>query len=72
MKGDEGGVFSKLLFFLKIKINKTQAAQIRNIMQSLSTIIGLSGPIPEVKKSALINDYENKIAYWEESQSSEL
>ena len=71
MKGDERGVFSKLLFFLKI-INKTQAAQIRNIMQSLSTIIGLSGPIPQVKKSALINDYENKIAYWEESQLSEL
>ena len=41
-------------------------------MQSLSTFIRLSGPIPEVKNSALINDYENIIAYWEESKESEV
>ena len=32
-------------------------------MQSSSTFIRLLGPIPEVNKSALINDYENIIAY---------
>ena len=36
-------------------------------MQSLSTFIRISGPISEVKKSALINGWENVIAYWEES-----
>ena len=40
-------------------------------MQSSSTFIRISGPIPEVKKSALINDYEN-IAYSEESVQSEV
>ena len=33
-------------------------------MQYSSSFIRLSGPIPEVKKSELINDYE-KDAYWE-------
>ena len=42
-----------------------------NIMQSLSTFIRISGPIPGVKKSALINDYEN-IAYSGESEQSEV
>ena len=38
----------------------------RNIIQSSSTFIKLSGPISEVKeKSAIINDWENIIAYWE-------
>ena len=32
----------------------------------------MSGPIPEVKKYALINDYENIIAYSEESEQSEV
>ena len=40
-------------------------------MQSLSTFIRISGPIPGVKKSALINDYEN-IACSEESEQSEV
>ena len=40
------------------------------IMQSSSTFIAISGPIPEVKKSALINDWENVIAYWEGSEQS--
>ena len=41
-------------------------------MQSSSTFIRISGPILEVKKSLLINDYENVIAYSEESKQSEV
>ena len=41
-------------------------------MQSSSTFIRISVPIPGVKKSALINDYENIIAYSEESVQSEV
>ena len=41
-------------------------------MQSSSTFIRISGPIAEVKKSALINNYENIIAYSEESEQSEV
>ena len=41
-------------------------------MQSSGTFITISGPIPEVKKYALINDYENIIAYSEESEKSEV
>ena len=76
MKGDKRGISSKapdqkLLFLLKIKTNKTQAAQIKNIMQSSSTFIRISGPIPEIKKSASTNDCEN-ITYWKESEQSEV
>ena len=43
----------------KIKQNPG-AAQIRNIMQSSSSFIRISGPVPEyIKKPALINDQEN-------------
>ena len=50
------------LFLLEIKIKKKkkQAAQTRNIIQSSSTFIRISGPIPNVKKSTLVNDYESK------------
>ena len=41
-------------------------------MQSSSTFIRISGPIPEVKKSTLIHDYENIIVYWEKSEQSEV
>ena len=34
----------------------------RNIMQSSSTVMKMSGLIPAVKKSAMINDKENIIA----------
>ena len=37
-------------------------------MQSPRTFIRISGLIPEVKKYAMINDYENIIAYSEESK----
>ena len=37
-------------------------------MQSSSTFIKISGPIPEVKKSALISDWDNIVAYWEEAR----
>ena len=40
-------------------------------MQSSSTFIRISGPIPKVK-TALINDYENIVAYSEQSQQSEV
>ena len=46
------------LFLLK-KLNKIKAAQIWNIVRSLSTFIRTSGPIPEMQKSALINDWQN-------------
>ena len=41
-------------------------------MPSLSPFIEMSGPFAEVRKSALINDYENIIAYSEESEQSKL
>ena len=37
------------MFFIRQKLSKTNAAQIRNIMQSSSTLIRISGPIPEKK-----------------------
>ena len=52
-----------------LKLNKTQDAQISNTMQSSSTFMRISGPIMEVKKSAVINDWEN-ISYWEEREQS--
>ena len=36
-------------------------------MQSSGTFIRISGPITEVKKFAVINDWEN-ISYWEEPE----
>ena len=36
-------------------------------MQSPSSYIRLSGPIPQVKKSALINDFDSD-ASWEKSE----
>ena len=51
----------KLCLCLRWKLNKTQAAQKRNIMSSSNTFIRISGPLPEVrKKSALINHWENR------------
>ena len=41
-------------------------------MQSSSTFIKVSGPIPEVKKkSGLINGWENIFAYWKEFVQNE-
>ena len=60
-----------LCFCSRQKLEKTQAAQTRNIIQSLITFIRISGPIPGVKISALINDHEN-IAYSEESKQGEV
>ena len=47
---------------LAFSLNKTPATEARNVMQFSSTFIRISGIIPEVKKSALIND----IAYSKE------
>ena len=41
----------------------------KEVMQSLSTFIRIRGPIPEIKKPVLINDWKN-IAYWKESEQS--
>ena len=41
-------------------------------MESSSAFIRISGLIREVKKSALINDYENIIAYSDESEQWEM
>ena len=55
-----------------MKIKQIQAPQIRNTLQSSSISIRISGPIPEVKKEfALINHWENIIAYREKSKQSE-
>ena len=49
-----------------------KAAQVRNIMQSSRTFIKISQPIPEVRKTALINDWLNTMAYWEESEQGKV
>ena len=49
----------------------TRAAKATNKMQSLRTFLKISVPISGVKKSALINDYEN-IAYSEVCEQSEV
>ena len=43
-----------------------------NIMQPSSSFIRLAEPVPKVKKSALINGYENIIAYWKESKQNQV
>ena len=56
MKRYEGGIFRKapdwkrFFFFLILILNKISAAQTKNIMQSSSTFIRISSPIPELKK----------------------
>ena len=40
--------------------------------QSFSTFIRISRPIPEVEKSALINDYEIILVYCEEFKQSKV
>ena len=59
MEGDKGGIFSevsdrKSLSLFKIKI-KTQAGQIRNIMQSSSTFIRISGSTLQVQKTQYLS-----------------
>ena len=49
-----------------------KAAQVRNIMQSSRTFIKISEPIPEVRKTALINDWLNTMAYWEEPEQGKV
>ena len=73
MKGNEVDTFSKApdwisLLLVRWKLNKIQGAQTKNLTQSSSTFIRILGPITEVKKNPLINEYENIIAYWEESE----
>ena len=42
------------------------------MMQYLNFFIRISWSIPHVKKSALMNDWENIFAYWVESYQSEV
>ena len=42
------------------------------MMQYLITFIRISRPIAHVKKSTLINDWENIFAYWLESKQSKV
>ena len=72
MEGGEVGIFSKALdwkplFLLKIKIKQNPGCPNKEYNIS-STFIRISVPIAEVKKSVLINCYENIIAYSEESE----
>ena len=65
----EVGIFSKApdwkpLFLLKIKHKQNPGCRNKQYrFQFLNTFIRISGPILEVKKLPLINDYENIIAY---------
>ena len=73
MKGNEVDTFSKApdwisLLLVRWKLNKIQGAQTKNLTQSSSTFIRILRPITEVKKNPLINEYENIIAYSEESE----
>ena len=60
------------MLLLKIKSKQNQGCPSKEITQSSSTFIRISGIIPEVKKLALINSYENIIAYSEESEQIEV
>ena len=68
-EGGEVGIFSKApdwkpLFLLKIKHKQNPGCRNKQYrFQFLNTFIRISGPILEVKKLPLINDYENIIAY---------
>ena len=52
-------------------MNIIQTAQIRNATQSSNTFIKTSGPIPEIKKSGLINAWENIFACYKEYEQNE-
>ena len=74
MEGDEGGIFSKgtdwkslsLFFLLKIKIKQNPGwpnKEYNSIFENINHITR-AYPRSKKKKSALIDDYENIIAYW--------
>ena len=60
-------IHTEILFFFFIK-----APHVRNIMQSSSPFIRISGPISEERKSVLISDYENNFKYLKELGRSKL
>ena len=64
MEEDDGGISSKtqdwqLLFLLIIKIKQNLGCPNKEYDAIFEQIHQNSGPIPEVKKSVLINDFEN-------------
>ena len=77
MEGVEGGVFSKApkrkpLLLLKMKIKQNSDCPNKEYNVFFKHIHQNTGPIPEEKKSTLINDWENIIAYWEELKQREV
>ena len=73
MEGDEVGIFSKVpdwkpLFLLKIKTKQNPGCPNKDIFKH---IIQNIKAYPKSKKSALINDYENIVAYSEQFEQSE-
>ena len=73
MKGVGLGIFSKVpdgkpLFLLKIKIKQNPGCTNKGILKHIHQNIRV---YPKIKKSALINDYENIAAHSEQSKQSE-
>ena len=77
MEGNEVNIFSKApdripLFLLKTKIKQNPGCPNKEYNAIFKHIHLISGPIPKVKKYALINDYENVIAYSEDYKQSKV
>ena len=78
MEGDVGGIFSeapdwKSLFLLKIKIKQNSGCpnkEYNSIFEHINHITR-AYPRSQKKKSALIDDYENIIAYWKNPSKGE-
>ena len=71
---DQGDSFSKApdwkpLFLLKMKSKQNLAYPNKKHNEIFKYIHEDSGSIPEIKKSALTNGWENKIAHWEPSKA---
>ena len=59
----------KIFVFPSPKIRQNPC---HDIIQSSSAFIRISWYILEVKRSALVNDWENITTYWEEPEQSEV
>ena len=77
MEGNEVDIFSWApnripLFLLKIKIKQNPGCLNKEYNAIFEHIHLNFTPIPDVKRYALINGYENIIVYSEESEQSEV
>ena len=75
MEGDEGCILSKApdlksLFLLKIKIKRNSGCPNKEYNAIFKHINIRTSPRSK-KKSGLINDWENIVAYWEAAQPQE-